>query len=287
MTDETTTPEPTGDAAPDDDTAVVPEAATVTTPEAASEATATEAAAAAATATGTTTAETTAAAVAATPPADDALRPAEPISEASNAVIDPAGLSASEAAAAKRAETAAAVALVAAVAASRAEAAAEAAANARPEPVLAPKGPTKIRRLMGVFAMLLRGVLVLALFVGGYALGQAAFRNSQTGTPTTIVDPTTDGVQPPAVVREFVGALSAGDADALRSSLGAEAHARLTSEFRRFDIQSITGVQTLSTHADGARSATEIVMQGTTTSGVPISINLVVLSDGNTIEGFR
>jgi hypothetical protein len=277
MNDETTTTPAVGDPTPTDDPAGTPAPtpdATTVEPTTPTEATAT-----------VTTPDAAAQTAAAT--SAEALRPAEPISEDSGAVIDPAGLSASEAAAAKRAETAAAVALVAAVAASRAEAAAEAAANAQPEVVVAPKGPTKMRRLMGVFAMLLRGVLVLALFVGGYALGRAAFTTSQSGAPTTIIDPTTDGVQPPAVVREFVGALSAGDADALRSSLGAQTHASLTDEFRRFDIQAITGVQTLSTHADGERTATEIVMQGTTTSGVPISINLVVLADKNTIEGFR
>lgn len=217
---------------------------------------------------------------------DDGPRPAEPVSESSG-VIDPAGLSASEAAAIKRAETAAAVALVAAVAASKASAVADAAAQAEPDEVPAPARPTVRRRLLGVFAMVLRGALVLALFVGGYALGQAAFRNQQPDAPAAVVDPSTVGVEPPAVVREFIGALGSGNADALRSSLQAEPHARLTSEFRRFDIQSISGVQTLSTQVDGPRSATEIVMQGTTTSGVPISLNLVVLADGNTIEGFR
>jgi hypothetical protein len=219
--------------------------------------------------------------------ADDARRPAEPTSDAVVAVTDPAGLSASEAAAAKRAETAAAVALVAAVAEQRATEAAQAAAIATPVVEEVPKKPGKIRALRAFGAMFVKGLAVLALFVGGLALGNAAFQSSQAPEPTQVVDPVTDGVEPPAVVREFVGALSSGDADSLRSSLQAEPHARLTSEFRRFDIQHISSVETLSTHVDGSRSATGIVMQGTTTTGVPISINLVVLADGNTIEGFR
>ena len=183
--------------------------------------------------------------------ADDSPRPAEPVVEVHTAVADPALLSESEAAAAKRAETASAVALVAAIAASRAEAAAEAAASVQPVVEVAKKKPGKIKALRAVVAMLIRAALVIALFVGGYVLGQTAFRNNQSEAPTSIVDPTTAGAQPPAVVREFVGALSSGDADALRSSLQAEPHARLTSEFRRFGIQSINGVETLSTHVDG------------------------------------
>ena len=89
------------------------------------------------------------------------------------------------------------------------------------------------------------------------------------------------------IITLIIAALAAGDADSLRSSLQAEPHSRLTSEFRRFDIQAITAVDTLGTHVDGTRSATEVVMQGTTTEGTPISINLIILADGNAIEGFR
>jgi hypothetical protein len=233
-----------------------------------------------------TAAETGGLGEAPTSPTDDpGLRPgaAEPVGAAA---IDPAGLSASEAAAAKRAETAAAVALVAAAASAKAQAAADVAV---PAPVVeaAPTRPSRWRSLRGLVAMLIRGVLVLALFVGGVALGQAAFRNTTSSAPPVIIDPSTEGAQPPAIVREFIDALASGNADAVRSSIGAEPHARLISEFRRFDIQKVTKVETLSTHVDGTRSATEIVMQGTTSGGVPISLNLVVLSDGTAIEGFR
>ncbi len=225
------------------------------------------------------------------PPTGDAPvappRPAEPISEpVAPAVTDPAGLSASEEAARKRAETAAAVALVAAVASARAEQAALNPPVVEPEVEAAPR-PGRLRGLRGLLAMVLRGAAVIALFVGGLALGNAWHQSNQTEAPTHIVDPATEGVEPPAVVREFIGALGSGDNDAVRSALAPEPHARLIGEFKRFDIQRITGVETLSTHVDGARSATNIVMKGTTTGGVPISINLVILADGNSIEGFR
>lgn len=221
------------------------------------------------------------------PRAAEPPRPSEPTSEpVAPAVTDPAGLSASEAAAAKRAETAAAVALVAAVASARAEQAALNAPAVEPA-VEAPTRPSRLRALRSLVAMLLRGILVIALFVGGLALGNAWYQSNRTEAPTQVVDPATDGIEPPAIVREFIGALGSGDTDAVRSALAPEPHARLIGEFKRFDIQTITGVETLSTHVDGSRSATGIVMQGTTTGGVPISINLVILSDGNTIEGFR
>lgn len=220
------------------------------------------------------------------PPADDPGSRPGAADAGGAAVIDPAGLSASEAAAAKRAETAASVALVAAVASAKAQAAADVAV---PEPVVddAPARPSRVRSLRGLGAMLIRGVVVLALFVGGVALGQAAFRSTTSAAPQVIVDPSTVDAQPPAVVREFIDALASGNADAVRSSIGEEPHARLIREFQQFDIQSITKVETLSTHVDGTRTATEIVMMGTTSGGVPISLNLVVLSDGTAIEGFR
>jgi hypothetical protein len=202
-------------------------------------------------------------------------------------VTDLAGLSASEAAAAKRAETAASVAVVAAVAKARAEQASQTAALEAPVEEAAPPRPSRLKAIRGFALMFLRGAVAIALFVFGLSLGNLIYQGNEPTSPTLIVDPSTEGAEPPAIVREFIGALSAGDTDALRSSLSAEPHARLTAEFKRFGIQQITGVETLSTHVDDDRTATEIVMQGTTSDGTPISINLVVLTSGNTIEGFR
>ena len=206
----------------------------------------------------------------------------------SEAIIDKDALAQSEAAAVEHDATKAAIAVVAAIAAARAAQAAEA---AEPPPtdtelLAAPKHP-RFRLVRAALGTVVRGVLVLALFVGGWALGQAAFARNATGETALFADPGTDGTTPPAVVQEFITALADGDADSLRSSLEAEPHSRLTSEFRRFDIQAITEVDTLGTHVDGSRSATEVVMQGTTTDGTPISINLIILADGNAIEGFR
>ena len=208
---------------------------------------------------------------------------------------DPALLAASEAAAAEREATAAAVALVLASAKAKAEAtAAEAAASVPPSDPSLTDGDQFRRRsrraaIRGLVGMLARGIAVLALFIGGIALGAAAFQRSDQAAAAAapIVDPAVDGAQPPVIVQEFVAALAGGDADSVRSALQAEPHARLTGELRRFDIQSISSVETLGTHVDGPRSATEVVMQGTTTTGAPISLNLIILTDGNTIEGFR
>ena len=206
----------------------------------------------------------------------------------SEAIIDKDALAASEAAAIEHDATKTAIAVVAAVAAARAAAAAEPTEIPAAEEALlaAPRHP-RFRLLRATLATVVRGLLVLALFLGGWALGQAAFARNDADAPTAFADPGTDGTIPPAVVQEFIAALAAGDADSLRSSLQAEPHSRLTSEFRRFDIQAITAVDTLGTHVDGTRSATEVVMQGTTTEGTPISINLIILADGNAIEGFR
>jgi hypothetical protein len=55
----------------------------------------------------------------------------------------------------------------------------------------------------------------------------------------------------------------------------------------KFGIQRVDDVQVLGTHVDGARSATEILMQYESTDGTPFAINLVILVDGGKIEGFR
>jgi hypothetical protein len=230
-------------------------------------------------------------AAAASVPPEAPTAPADP-PDPDGVKIDAEALAASAAAAADRADTAAAVARVMASARAKAEAAATAAAVAVPDPSLADAAQVQRRSrraaIRGTLAMVARGVLMLALFVGGIALGAAAFqRSDQVASTAPVVDPAVDGAEPPAVVHEFVTALAGGDADSLRSSLQAEPHARLTSEFRRFDIQSISAVDMLGTHVDGPRSATEVVMQGTTTDGQPISINLIILTDGNAIEGFR
>ena len=206
----------------------------------------------------------------------------------SEAIIDKDGLAASEEAAVEHDATKTAIAVVAAIAAARAAAATEPTElPAGQEALLAAPRHPRSQLVRATLTTIFRGLLVLALLVGGWALGQAAFARSDTSETTVFADPVIDGTVPPAVVQEFIAALAGGNADSLRSSLQAEPHSRLTSELRRFDIQAITAVDTLGTHVDGSRSATEVVMQGTTTAGIPISINLIILADGNAIEGFR
>lgn len=224
-------------------------------------------------------------------PADPALVVTETppdIEVGSEAIIDKDALAESEAAAVEHDATKAAIAVVAAIAAARAAAATEPTElPASEQDILAAPRHPRFRQVRAMLGTVVRGLLVLALFVGGWALGQAAFARNDTSATTTFADPVIDGTTPPAIVQEFIAALAAWDVDSLRSSLQAEPHSRLTSEFRRFDIQSISAVDTLGTHVDGSRSATEVVMQGTTTEGTPISINLIILADGNAIEGFR
>lgn len=151
----------------------------------------------------------------------------------------------------------------------------------------APAAPRRHRRLALAAGLLwiVRWLFAIALFVMGLSLGNLIFQ-ATTAPDVAVVDPATNA-EPPAVVREFIGALAADDADAIRSSLAAEPHARLVSEMKRFEIAEITSVETLSTHVDGTRTATAVVIKAVTTTGVPIAVNLVILADGATIEGFR
>jgi hypothetical protein len=138
---------------------------------------------------------------------------------------------------------------------------------------------TWIRRLV-TFA------IAIALFVSGVAIGSTTFQRTRPaplGTDGSI--PTSQA--PPAVALEFIAALNANDADAMRSSLNAQPNKDLTDEFARFEIKKVVGVETLGTSVDGNRSATEILLKTEKTDGLPFEVNLVILVDGNQIEGFR
>jgi hypothetical protein len=152
-----------------------------------------------------------------------------------------------------------------------------------------PNEPTKVSRRPAIIAGLRRFMtfaFTLALFVGGVALGQMAFQQTRPAPvgvdgAITVTDP------PPAVTQEFIRALAANDADAMRSSLSPQPNKDLTDEFARFSIKRIVSVETLGTHVDGARSATEILLRAEKTDGLPFEVNLVILVDGGQIEGFR
>ncbi len=131
-----------------------------------------------------------------------------------------------------------------------------------------------------------RWLFALALFIAGIALGNLIFQATQAPPVAVAVDGSVQG-DPPAVVREFIGALGAGDAAAMRSSMAAEPYARLIAEMRKLNVAEISSVETLSTSVDGTRTATAVVLKAVTTANVPIAMNLVILNDGGTIEGFR
>jgi hypothetical protein len=56
---------------------------------------------------------------------------------------------------------------------------------------------------------------------------------------------------------------------------------------KRWDFPQMTGIQTLSTYADGPRTATELVMSGVSSAGTPVNVNIVVQTSGGKIESFR
>ena len=127
--------------------------------------------------------------------------------------------------------------------------------------------------------------LSVVLLVGGILLGSTTFQRTR-------VVPAGSGAeefsQPPAdVAKEFITALAAGDSDAIRSSLSEQPNKDLTDEFSKFGIKTVKGVETLGTSIDGPRSATEVLLHTVTTEGNPFDINLIILVNGNTIEGFR
>jgi hypothetical protein len=143
----------------------------------------------------------------------------------------------------------------------------------------------RLRFLAGLRWLIARTVAIV-LFVAGVALGYGAFVANQP-PPTIAVDPATNGVVAPAVVREFVEALISNDPSALRSAVPTVPYQQLIAEMGRWDFQTMTDVETLSTYVDGPRSATELVMSGTSTAGVPLSVNLVVQVDDGQIASFR
>jgi hypothetical protein len=128
-------------------------------------------------------------------------------------------------------------------------------------------------------------VVSVVFLAAGVALGATTFQRTRPA-------PTSAGAieytQPPAdVAKEFISGLAASDADAIRSSLSQQPNKDLTDEFTKFGIKKVTGVETLGTAVDGQRSATEVLLHTVDTTGNAFDINLIILVNGNTIEGFR
>lgn len=152
------------------------------------------------------------------------------------------------------------------------------AAPATPKPSRRPVVIAWVRRL-AIFT------LSIVLLLGGLMLGSTTFQRTRI---TPVAGGAEEFTQPPAdVAREFITALAAGDSDAIRSSLSEQPNKDLTDEFSKFGIKTVKGVETLGTSVDGPRSATEVLLHTVTTEGNPFDINLIILVNGNTIEGFR
>ena len=145
--------------------------------------------------------------------------------------------------------------------------------------------PRRLKVLAGLRWLVARTVAI-AVFVAGVALGYSAFLTTQAPA-TPVVDPATTGVAAPAVVQEFIEALGSNDPGALRSAVPDAPYQLLVAEMARWSFQRVTHVETLSTFVDGPRSATELVLSGVSSTGTPISVNLVVHVDAGQIESFR
>lgn len=145
--------------------------------------------------------------------------------------------------------------------------------------------PSRRPAVLGAMRRVLTFVLVVALFVGGVALGTRAFQMARPGSPVAeALDPVTE---PPPVAQEFIRALAANDMDGVRSSLEAQQHQDITQELEKFGIHRVDRVEVLGTEVDGPRSATAVMMLAENSDGVPFGVNLVILVDGGKIEGFR
>jgi hypothetical protein len=147
------------------------------------------------------------------------------------------------------------------------------------------------RRGLAVLAgltRLLRFAFVVAIFVGGLALGYQAFLLSEP-QPTGVSAGgavTATGEAPP-VVRELIAAIGSNDADRIRSAVPADPYKSFTSEMARWEFQEVTSVETLATYVDGPRTATAFMMIGRDNAGNPIAINLVVETESGAIVGFK
>jgi hypothetical protein len=155
-------------------------------------------------------------------------------------------------------------------------------------PPAAPAARTSSRRLHVVAGLrwLVARTIAIVFFMGGVALGYNAYLANQPTAPN-IVDPATQGTDTPAVVRELMAALRSNDAAALRSATPPDPYQLLIAEMERWSFVTMTRVEALSTFLDGSRSATELVLTGSTTTGVPVSVNLVVHVDAGQIVSFR
>ena len=146
------------------------------------------------------------------------------------------------------------------------------------------------RRGLAVLAGLirvLRFAFVVAIFVGGVALGYQAFLLSEPEPTGVSAGGATATGEAPPVVHELIAAIGSNDADRIRSAVPADPYKSFTSEMARWEFREVTSVETLATYVDGARTATAFMMIGRDNAGNPIAINLVVETESGAIVGFK
>lgn len=127
----------------------------------------------------------------------------------------------------------------------------------------------------------------VGLFVFGIWIGMQVFQSTQKSTDPVGATAVSNGVPTPPVVQEFAHALQTGGPDAVRSSVSTDVFALLASELQRWDYATIRKVDVLSTAVDGPRSATGLILSGTTTDGRTMWINLIVHTENGQISTLR
>jgi hypothetical protein len=127
----------------------------------------------------------------------------------------------------------------------------------------------------------------VGLFVFGIWIGMQVFQSAQKPTDAVGATAVSNGVPTPPVVQEFAHALQTGGPDAVRSSVSPDVFSLLAYEVQRWNYATITKVDVLSTAVDGPRTATGLILTGTTTDGRTMWINLIVHTDNGQISTLR
>jgi len=127
----------------------------------------------------------------------------------------------------------------------------------------------------------------VGLFVFGIWIGMQVFQSTQKSTDPVGATAVSNGVPTPPVVEEFAHALQTGGPDAVRSSVSPDVFKLLAYELQRWDYATIKKVDVLSTAVDGPRTATGLILTGTTTDGRTMWINLIVHTENGQISTLR
>jgi hypothetical protein len=157
------------------------------------------------------------------------------------------------------------------------------------KPTDAPATATPRRRAAAARGTLrvIQFVVGVGLFVFGIWIGMQVFQSTQKSTDPVGATAVSNGVPTPPVVQEFAHALQTGGPDAVRSSVSTDVFALLASELQRWDYATINKVDVLSTAVDGPRTATGLILTGSTTDGRTMWINLVVHTANGQISMLR